>query len=385
MIFLKIVFVSNYFNHHQKPFCEEMFQRLGNDFSFISTSVMREERRNLGYKQDDRQPYVILAYENTQQQQRALELIQNADVVIAGSAPKQLFLERIRKGKLLLRYSERPFKKKMSLPKRIYHSLRFHQADLWKKNVYMLCAGAYTSVDFASIGMYQNRTYRWGYFPEVRTYQTDALMSEKQITSLMWCGRFVDWKHPDDAILLASRLKESGYAFRLNMVGTGIMEDELHKLVKDLDLDDVVKFLGSMPTEQVRNHMEQSGIYLFTSDRQEGWGAVLNEAMNSGCAVVASDAIGAVPFLLEHEKNGLIYQSGNLDMLYEKVSWLLDHPEEQKRMGSNAYSTIHTDWNASVAAARLCNLAQSLLDGAKYPDLYPSGPCSHVSFLTDLK
>jgi hypothetical protein len=37
-----------------------------------------------------------------------------------------------------------------------------------------------------------------------------------------------------------------------------------------------------MPPEEVRVHMEQSNIYLFTSDFGEGWGAVLNEAMNSG-------------------------------------------------------------------------------------------------------
>ena len=36
--------------------------------------------------------------------------------------------------------------------------------------------------------------------------------------------------------------------------------------------------------------MEQADIYLFTSDRNEGWGAVANEAMNSACAMVA-DAI----------------------------------------------------------------------------------------------
>ena len=53
--------------------------------------------------------------------------------------------------------------------------------------------------------------------------------------------------------------------------------------------------------------MERADIYLATSDRQEGWGAVINEAMNSGCAVVADHMMGAVPYLISHEENGMIY------------------------------------------------------------------------------
>ena len=111
---LKVVFVSNFFNHHQKPFSEEMYQKLGQDFSFISTSVMREERKQLGYAQDNHPTYVIHAYEGPQQRNQALALIRDADVVIAGSTPNDMLLERIRAGKLLLRYAERPYKKKPS-------------------------------------------------------------------------------------------------------------------------------------------------------------------------------------------------------------------------------------------------------------------------------
>ena len=49
----------------------------------------------------------------------------------------------------------------------------------------------------------------------------------------------------------------------------------------------------------LEGYMESSHIFLlFTSDRNEG--AALNESMNSGCAVVASDAIGSVPYLMRY-------------------------------------------------------------------------------------
>lgn len=379
---MKIAFASNFFNHHQKPFCEEMYHRLGSDFVFIATSVMREERKKLGYTQDDR-PYVYLSYESPEKKQEAIDLINDADVVIAGSAPNDMLIERIKAGKLLFRYSERPNKVKSSCLKNVYRFFVYRQRNLWKKNIYMLCASAYTAGDYASLGMYKNRTYKWGYFPAVKTYDIEALMAQKKPSVLMWCGRFIDWKHPDDAVKLASMLRDQGYDFKLNFVGTGTMEEELHQLVASLDLTDRVTFLGSMSPEQVRVHMEEAGIYLFTSDRQEGWGAVLNESMNSGCAVVAGHEIGSAPFLIHDGENGLTYHSKNVDMLFEKVKYLLDHPDEQRRLGIAAYHTMLDTWNAPNATERLLCLAQEILAGNQHPELYEEGPCSIAKKLSE--
>lgn len=374
--FMKIVFVSNYFNHHQKPFCEEMYKRLGEEFAFIATTMMREERKQLGYVQNDQPKYVLLAYEGDEQRNKAHSLINDADVVIAGSAPNEMLLQRIRQNKLLFRYSERPFKKKASFLKKIYFAIKFRKNDLGKKNIYMLCASAYAASDYASVGMYKGRTFKWGYFPEVKKYNIDHLLSQKQKNTLMWCGRFIDWKHPDDAIQVARKLKESGYDFCLNMIGAGVMEEQLKQLVKDYELEDRVHFLGPMPPERVRSYMEEAGIYLFTSDRQEGWGAVLNESMNSGCAVVANHAIGSVSYLMKNGENGMIYESSNVDMLYEKVKYLLEHPETQKILGKAAYQTMVSEWNAKVAAERLLHLSEVILSGEKNPHLYENGSCS---------
>ena len=373
---MKLVFISNYFNHHQKPFCDEMYQKLGADFTFISTTVMREERRKLGYGQGETPPYVLLSYENEQKRSQAISLINEADAVIAGGVPNEFLLERIKRNQLLLRYAERPFKKPKSCLKKFYHALAFRKRDLFKRNVYMLCASAYATQDYASVGAYRNRTYKWGYFPAVKAYDVDALLSKKKSNTIMWCGRFIDWKHPDDAIVLARKLKDAGCDFQLNMVGTGEMEAQLHQLAEELHVSDCVHFLGSMPPEQVRAHMESAGIYLHTSDRQEGWGAVLNESMNSGCAVVASHAIGSVPFLLRDGENGAIYQSGDLDMLFDKVKYLLKYPAMQADYGHAAYQTMIDMWNAGVAADRILQLIERLLAGEKHPCLFETGPCS---------
>ena len=362
-----------------------MFQKIGADFTFISTSVMRDDRKKLGYKQEFDARFVMLAHDS-EQQKRAVELIKSADVVIAGAAPEAMLADRVNSNKLLFRYSERPFKNNPSALKRMYHLLSFHARDFGNKNVYMLCASAYAASDFHSIGMYRNRTYKWGYFPQTKEYQTEDLMAQKDRKSLLWCGRFLDWKHPDDALRVAARLKAEGYDFCLNIIGTGEMQEELTAMAEQLHLSDCVRFLGSMSTDKVRMYMERAGVLLFTSDRFEGWGAVLNEAMNSGCAVVASHAIGSVPFLIQDDKNGCVYESGNIDMLYQKVAALLRHPEKQTVLGVNAYRTIREDWNAATAAERILKLASRLSEEKNGSHFYGNGVCSYAEVIsTDWK
>ena len=150
-------------------------------------------------------------------------------------------------------------------------------------------------------------------------------------------------------------------------------------MISELKLEDHVELSGSLKPEQVRREMERSSIFLFTSDRHEGWGAVLNEAMNSGCAVIASDAAGSTPYLVDDGVNGLIYNSGNMEELYDKLSWLLEQPSEQERLGMAAYETMTSTWNADVAAERLYELIKAILSGDAYPDIYAKGPCSRAA------
>ena len=88
-------------------------------------------------------------------------------------------------------------------------------------------------------------------------------------------------------------------------------------------------------------------------------------------------AIGSVPFLLEHEKNGIVYESGNISDLLCKVRYLLDNIKEQKRLGKQAYHTVVEKWNAKTASERFIRIAQQI-DKSGYSDLYEEGPCSRA-------
>ncbi len=212
--------------------------------------------------------------------------------------------------------------------------------------------------------------FKWGYFPRLKEYDIEALLQKKRrrreakgTVSLLWAGRFMELKHPEYAVEAAARLKQEGYAVSLTMVGGGELDEKLRSMAEAKNVAKETVFAGFQKPDEVRRYMEQADIFLFTSDYREGWGAVLNEAMNSGCAVVANCAVGAVPFLLKPDKNGLVYPNKRMDMFYDSIVRLIKEPEEMERLGREAYRTIAEEWNAEKAAGKLLSLLEGLLLG----------------------
>ena len=381
---MKIAFVSNFYNHHQKPLADELYSIVGDGYHFIETSKISKERLKLGWGRDEKPPYVLQNYTDQTAKENCQRIIDEADVVIIGSAPRSLLETRLKNKKLTFYYSERPYKIKPPIYKLAVHFLRNLKHIIRHRNLYILCASAYTSADYAKVFTFKNKAYKWGYFTAVKEYEdVDVLVADKTPNTILWVARMLALKHPEHAVEVAKRLKADGYAFTLNMIGNGELEEQTKELVEKENLSDCVRLLGSMKPEEVRKHMEKSEIFLFTSDRNEGWGAVLNESMNSACAVIVNSAIGSVPFLLKDGENGYMYKDGDVDGLYEKVKKLLDNAEERKRLSKNAYKTMTDEWNPKNAANKFVKLCEMMLEGEYKPFPFADGVCSKAEELID--
>ena len=368
---MKVTFVSNYINHHQMPFCEAMVRELGEDFCFIQTQPMEEERVRMGWSTDlGSLSYVCLFYE---QEEKCRKLIMESDVVLFGGVDDESYIaERLSAGKLILRLSERLYKSgqwKAVSPRGLIQKYKDH-TKYRKKPVYLLCCGGYVASDFHIVRAYPGKMFQWGYFPKLKVQDIDVLLKDKRDRAeksgrveLLWAGRFIDWKHPEYAIKAAAGLKAEGYSFHLTMVGGGELEEDLRRQVRENQLQDVVTFAGFKKPQEVREYMEKADLFLFTSDFGEGWGAVLNEAMNSGCAVIANCAIGAVPFLLKPGQNGLIYPNQDFSCFYHHLTKLICDPGKMSVYGKAAYETIAEEWNADCAAGKLVIMLKALLSG----------------------
>ena len=228
---------------------------------------------------------------------------------------------------------------------------------------------------------YKDRHFKWGYFTKVEEYfvveAPNLGVSTSEITThIMWCSRFLRLKHPELPVRMALKLKEQGYNFMLDMYGSGEEEEATKQLAKTLGVEDVVKFHGALPNEEILEAMRQHEIFLFTSDRYEGWGAVANEAMANGCVLVASNAIGSTPYLIIEGKNGFSFKSEDVDSLTDCVKSLLDNPTDMYRMQQDARNTMVTVWSPQKAAEALLTLINDLQNDRECSIL--NGPCSRA-------
>ena len=108
---MKIVFFSNYLNHHQLPLAEAFNSIDGIDYTFVSISGLPEFRKELGYKEISA-PFMLDVTKSEANRQQAKELALKADIAIfSTSRTKEYIVPRLKSGKLTFEYSERWFKK----------------------------------------------------------------------------------------------------------------------------------------------------------------------------------------------------------------------------------------------------------------------------------
>ena len=373
---MKIAFFINHFIHHQELLSLEFYKLTDGNFYYVAYQPLPEERLKLGYEDiNKKHDFIVRPYESEEQKKLAEKIAVECDIMVVGGSDYYSDLRR-KSGndKIIIQYCERFFKKGRyrillhKLLKKDKEWFNLSKKNYYKNNnTYILCASAYTSYDLKAFNFDEIKCLKWGYFTEFKQYDIDRLIESKDTNTIniLWCARFIDWKHPEKAIFVAKKLKEKKINFNLTMVGNGKQIGKIRKLIKISNLENEVELIGSVPSSEVRAFMEKSNIFLFTSDFNEGWGAVLNESMNSGCAVVASHAIGSVPYLIEDGKNGFIYKNSDDNDLFNKVYELCMNKELREKLGKNAYCTMENLWNPKIAAKRLYKILENLMSNKK--------------------
>lgn len=374
-----ITLVSESLNHHQLMLSNALKKRC-DTFYYLSTAPMGRHRKALGYKNLDYEcDFVLRTYDGSTEKDEILRVLKDSDIVIFGSCPNSFIEYRMSFDKLSFMFSERFFKKgvwRRFIPK-TRKSIENRIVKFKDKKIYPLCASAFLSYDLSLLGFPADKCYKWGYFPLVDYYDAYPERNNEKLR-ILWAGRMIDWKRADTVLKACHSLHKKGVDFQLDFIGDGICKDKLQDLCKKLKLNDKVCFLGSMPPEKVREKMLSADIFLFTSNLREGWGAVLNEAMSCGCAVIASSAAGAVPYLINDNENGLIYKYNSQKDLNNKLRILADNKDLRKTLGKNAIDLINNCYSAEIAAQRFVEFVENY--DKKLPE-YDDGPMSKAKII----
>lgn len=111
----------------------------------------------------------------------------------------------------------------------------------------------------------------------------------------------------------------------LDLLGRGSMRGQLEQYVAEHRLTGV-RFLGQVPNKEIYDYLAKANIML-SSPKADNMPVSLLEAMNAGLLVISS-RVGGVPYMIEHGKTGLLFESGNADALAQEMLWALGHPDK---------------------------------------------------------
>ncbi len=158
-------------------------------------------------------------------------------------------------------------------------------------------------------------------------------------------GRLVKWKKVDLLINAINLLKNKYPNIELIIIGSGPEEENLKKLVEELNINNRVKFLGAIyKPEILGRYLLESTVYVIA-----GMGGLsINEAMIFEKPIVCSFCDGTERMLVKDDFNGYFFTNDDLNDLVNKIDFILADKQKAITMGKNSFDIIKNKININT-------------------------------------
>ena len=144
------------------------------------------------------------------------------------------------------------------------------------------------------------------------------------------------------------------------IIGEGKEKKSLEKLVNELNLQNIVKFIGEVSHHKVMKHMAACDIFSLPS-WNEGFGVVYLEAMAQGKPVIGCKGEG-IEDVVENGKTGLLAKPKDVDSLVVELDFLLSHPSEAQDIGKRARDLVLRNYTWEKNAEKTIEIYKEILE-----------------------
>jgi len=151
------------------------------------------------------------------------------------------------------------------------------------------------------------------------------------------------------------KIKES----KLLIVGDGPQKNELEDYARNNQLKNV-DFVGKKDGHELMAIMKNAKFVVVPSQWYDNSPLVIYEAFSMGKPVIGSN-IGGIPELVDHKKNGLLFEMGNVDSLTNNINYLLTNQNIIINFGKEARKKAELEFHPEVHYDKIYNLYLQLL------------------------
>ena len=159
----------------------------------------------------------------------------------------------------------------------------------------------------------------------VETKKNTEVPDTDRPLKILLIGRINTWKGQDFVIEALSKLSDRNFKLRIvgsTAAGNEDLLEKLKTLTRNLNLDTKIDFIpfASDPSEEYKN----ADLVLVPSTKPEPFGRIAIEAMSAGKPVLAANH-GGLPEIISHEKNGFLFEPGNIDSFNDYLQKYLNN------------------------------------------------------------
>jgi glycosyltransferase involved in cell wall biosynthesis len=204
-----------------------------------------------------------------------------------------------------------------------------------------------------------NDFFRLGALSAGSTASQRSLYSiPEDATVFLFVGKFLPRKRPLDVLKALDKLKQNYPDACGLFIGTGPLEEVMraHAVAHGTPCS----FGGFLNQSQIGSAYALSDSLVLSSNGQETWGLVVNEAMACGKPAIVSDAVGCVPDLVIEGQTGFSYHEGDVEQLAECMGKLVGDPKLREYMSHQAQNRI-SQFSLDVACDGVVHALQFLV------------------------
>ena len=192
--------------------------------------------------------------------------------------------------------------------------------------------------------------------------------------------RLAKWKAPDEsqtvvainrgffkrknlpALLQAfNQVRAKQPTLHLKLIGSGSeVGGEGHRWALEHELDGGVEFLGDMDYAQAQSHLRDASLLVHPS-LEESFGMVLIEAMAKGVPVIGGERSGAVPWVLNQGRAGLLVDVADVDSIAVGMTSLLTNESDWQLYSDAGYKYASDHFQMSAVAGKYLDEYEKIL------------------------
>ncbi|MFK7846201.1 MAG: glycosyltransferase family 4 protein [Rhodothermales bacterium] len=170
-------------------------------------------------------------------------------------------------------------------------------------------------------------------------------------------GRLVEKKGFSCLIDACDILADRGIAFKCQIIGEGMLYDQLNEQIKEVALSHCIELVGPRPQSEIAGLLQNAAVFaapcvIGKDGNRDGLPTVLLESMALGTPCISTDVTG-IPEILHDEETGLLVPQEDAMALADAIERLINHGSLRVRLAEKARQLIEMQFDIHRNAERI--------------------------------